>query len=91
MSTSYAWIIDEDRIGDGTDAGVSGPRGRCAIPKDKTSGVRFRMKDDDGEVYYIGRLFGEFDGFEPLDDFGTPNAGCTSIEMREADGHWTPV
>lgn len=46
----------------------------------------FRMYDDDGNLYYTGVLTGQPDpcgsegGFEPLDDYGTPNAGCTSIK-----------
>jgi hypothetical protein len=51
-------------------------------------GERFRMKDDDGQVYYHGRIAGDYDGFEPLDDFGAPNAGCTSIEYRGTNGGW---
>lgn len=44
----------------------------------------FRMYDDDGELYYTGVRTGDAgpwaeDGFEPLDDFGTPNAGATEI------------
>jgi len=51
--------------------------------------VRFRLFDDDGELYYEGSLVGD-DLFAPLDDFGTPNAGCTSIEVF--DGHrWAAV
>jgi len=40
---------------------------------------------DDGELYYEGTLFGRYGGFEPLDDFGTPNAGCTMIKIN---GKW---
>ena len=48
---------------------------------------RFRMKDDDGIIYYHGEIYGDYDGFEPLDDFGMPNAGCISIEYNEK-GEW---
>ena len=47
----------------------------------------FRMKDDDGKLYYEGVIFGEYTGFEPLDDFGMPNAGCTIIEYN-VNGKW---
>lgn len=42
--------------------------------------VRFRMLDDDGDVYYYGVMTQDA-CFDPLDDFGAPNAGCTSIEL----------
>lgn len=38
----------------------------------------FRMYDDDGELYYSGWAKPDTE-FDPLEDFGTPNAGCTSI------------
>lgn len=40
------------------------------------------MKNDDGIVYYKGLSSSNDDetAFNPLDDFGMPNAGCTSIE-----------
>lgn len=43
---------------------------------------KFRMKDDDNEVLYHGAADSNDDekAFAPLDDFGRPNAGCTSIE-----------
>ena len=49
---------------------------------------RFRLLDDDGEIYYEGFLIG--DEFAPLDDFGEPNAGCTSIQVQE-NGAWVYV
>ena len=47
----------------------------------------FRMKDDDGNLYYEGLIFGDYMGFEPLDEFGMPNAGCTIIEYN-IKGKW---
>lgn len=43
---------------------------------------KFRLLDDDDVAYYEGVLVGD-DEFAPLDDFGTPNAGCTSVEVWE--------
>lgn len=45
----------------------------------------FKIYDDDGEPWYSGEIYGEYDGFEPLDDYGTPNDGCTQIKI---DGDW---
>jgi hypothetical protein len=50
----------------------------------------FRIYDDDRELYYTGIRTGQGDpdgsedGFEPLDDYGTPNAGATEIR------YWKP-
>jgi hypothetical protein len=49
---------------------------------------RFRLLDDDGEIYYEGFLIG--DEFAPLDDFGEPNAGCTAVQIL-ADGRWSDL
>ena len=38
----------------------------------------FRMRDDDNNLYYEGYCTAE--SFAPLDDFGMPNDGCTTIE-----------
>jgi hypothetical protein len=48
------------------------------------------MLDGDGEIYYKGLIVGDFTGFEPMDDFGTPNAGCVSIEYWE-DEEWSTL
>lgn len=88
---AYAWTIDVDHLG-GEDT-VSGPR--SISPRHESmlragSGARFRMYDDDGELYYSGRIVGEYIGFEPLDDYGTPNAGATEIRYL-VDGTWQPL
>lgn len=65
-------------IGKG-DVGVVGPSGVDFTEKEIMKGKAFKMKDGDGELVYRGRIIGAYDGFEPLDDFGSPNAGCTEI------------
>ena len=78
---AYRWKITRDRINDdGSEKGVSGPR-NCDDNL-KTNGKRFQMYDDDDNCYYEGMIYGDYDGFEPLDDFGMPNAGCTCIKIN---------
>jgi len=76
---SYRWVITKDRITNGEEKGVDGPR-NCN-PDLKTNRATFSLWDDDGECYYEGLIFGDYEGFEPLDDFGMPNAGCTDIKI----------
>lgn len=96
---SYAWIIDTDHQPDrtappGTNSnakGVSGPRDSTFLllsDLELGQGERFRLYDDDGELYYSGRIVGVYDGFEPLDDFGAPNAGATEIRYQDTSGRW---
>lgn len=72
--------------------GIVGPRNVTPLMESALRGrrdvvagwqvVTFKMHDDDGELYYTGRLLSD-DVYEnsaaPLDDYGTPNAGATSI------------
>jgi len=79
----YAWKITKDHL-DGEDTNTFGPR--SITPEQESelnsgNGTPFKMYDDDGELYYSGLIIGDFDGFEPLDDFGMPNAGCTGIKV----------
>ena len=73
----YRWIITKDHLSDGEAAGTEGPRG--LDPTISTNREHFVIKDDDGVTYYEGDIYGDFSGFEPLDDYGTPNAGATTI------------
>lgn len=75
-------------------AGVAGPRDidPALLEKLKGKGVvlnrrKFRLLDDDDIVYYEGYYIGPDNEteFAPLDDFGMPNSGCTSIQYREYD------
>lgn len=95
-----AWIIDTDHLADDghTDAGITGPStapdnllARLAAGE----GVKFKMYDDDGELYYTGRIIAQaedgtdqrFDTcgdefYRPLGDFGGPGAGCVAIKFK---------
>jgi len=55
----------------------------------KTPIAKFRMSDADGEIYYVGYIAGEYEGSEPLDDFGTPNAGAIYIQYLDKNGQWS--
>lgn len=58
----------------------------------RVKSYRFTMRDDDGELYYAGRMValvtGDPHGVDeeacaaPLQDFGTPNAGATEISYH---------
>ena len=100
MTATYAWIIDKDHLAvdwgiEGEEpedeAGTTGPSDADPVALKLLTGgggVKFRMYDGDGELYYEGRFMDTtLDGhdlpetaFGPLDDFGTPNAGCTHIK-----------
>lgn len=94
MASSYGWIITQDHIASNaneSDVGTIGPRNVSDEMMDRLKngeGKRFRLYDDDRELYYEGRYIGEigWDG-DPLTDFGMPNAGCTYM-MEYQDGKW---
>lgn len=103
-----AFIITRDYISEGSAkaTGTIGPA--MATDRDEArlrngEGVKFRMLDDDGNVYYHGRrledaeceeqyadLLGEPE-FSPLDCFGRPNAGCTDIQEKDENGKWQSI
>lgn len=62
--------------------------------RDRVSPAReFRLFDDDGEHMATGYILTEESGTEldfiPLDDWGTPEMGCTGIQYRnEKTGEW---
>lgn len=88
-------MVDKDHFED-ADAKVVGPRS-CKLTADEIkldpASVPFRMFDDDGNLMYSGWFLGDAgseDAFGPLEDYGTPNAGCTYIEYRKngRSGPW---
>lgn len=73
------WTITNDLVDDGKKVGTSS----CNYDEAKAALLkhRFRLLDDDGEIYYEG-LSDNCDlqrAFAPLDDFGKGYAGCTEI------------
>ncbi len=81
-----SWYINEDKIDDGDAVGQwNGPENILKQCKENCT-HKFRMFDDDGELYYVG-FSDDSSSFEPLDDFGMPNAGCTEIQYLE-NGKW---
>lgn len=75
----YRWKITKDHIDSGDAVGTEGPHD---LDENITSNpTRFSLYDDDNICYYEGMLYGNFDGLEPLDDYGTPNAGCTYVKI----------
>lgn len=101
----YAWIITKDHLYKDGDApngtlgsldksaqGTLGPSNPLTESGHKitTNGEHFRMLDDNRELYYEGFIIGDYDGFEPLDDFGTPDSGCTIIQYK-GHGTWSDL
>jgi len=72
------WLITRDYISEGESKGVSS---RSYKGERKALQHKFRMKDDDGNVYYHG-VSDDDSAFEPLDHFGMGMAGCTCIEYQ---------
>jgi hypothetical protein len=90
-----AWIITRDLlheqgIDNESSVGVYGPGGVSDVAYNKLKrgdGHMFLMYDDDDELYYEGLLLGDptsHQGFQPLDGYGMPNAGCTYIKYYNA-------
>ena len=78
----YGWKIDRDYF-DGDATGVSGPRGGLMVPDGE--GETFALYDSDEVLMAKGRIVGDYDGFEPLDDYGLGNWGCAGIKYG---GQW---
>ena len=75
---AYRWEITTDLIDDNL-VGVKGPSG--CDEKITENKAQFRLIDDDGEVYCRGFIYGDYEGFEPLDDFGR-SLGCAMISIN---------
>lgn len=85
------------------DVGTVGPRDATDADEARLvagEGVKFRLLDDDGEIYYYGRRLEESDAdktyngdpeLAPLDCFGMPNAGAVIQQEKNANGKWEAV
>ena len=91
--SNYAWVITKDYLAETPeedDSGITGPSDASDEMLEEVKsgkGHIFRLYDDDGILYYKGRLltYGDMtDGicFAPLDDFGAGWAGCTEVRWQ---------
>jgi len=74
------WKITKDHLY-GSNKTFVGPKS-CRMDRKNIKGVSFKMYDSDRHLLYSGVMTHGCSGFEPLDDFGAPNAGATSIKIR---------
>lgn len=104
MKNKKGWIITnshideieryEPKIGNiykNKPVNIIGPNGCELSIEELKKGFPFKMFDDDSNLYYEGFLVGDkygHDGFMPLDHYGTPNAGCTSIQYQNENKEW---
>lgn len=114
-----AWIITKDKIASEEDrianplggcnafaAGLCGPSQASERDVERLmngEGIKFRLLDDDEEVYYYGRRLETSDCTEwyednigegelaPLDNFGRPNAGAVIQEEKNSEGKWEAI
>lgn len=94
------WIIDKDFIGHHLDMDHLGVRSEVGTGYGKTpadggsDSVRFRLYDDDGHLYYAGRIAradlydgDEIKAFAPL-AWAERNAGCTEMRYLDDSNKW---
>jgi hypothetical protein len=99
LTTPYCWVITEDLIAsyDGAEpsaVGKSGPGEAVAddVREALITGRFFRLADDRGRAYAIGRLYDPSGKNEqaPLNDFGRDTWDAERIEFR-LEGKWQPI
>lgn len=97
-------LIKDETADEGTNLnakGLIGPRSTSEADitrLQKGEGTPFRLLDDDSILYYEGRWLetadcADYEAMElqPLDDFGTPNAGATQMQYRNKEGKWETI
>lgn len=86
--------VEDDNFGKATPVQMV----RRATPEEGTqllagAGTAFKLYDDDGELYLLGKYLGDADSeeaFEPL-DWAAGLFGCTRIDYRQADGTYATL
>lgn len=61
--------------------GPPGERHRSRFDRVITGGKEFRLLMPAGQVKFSGFILGDYDGLDPLEEFGRDN-GCVSIQCR---------
>jgi hypothetical protein len=92
------WIITKDKIDDNLSKGrTSSDFDQNEWDKKKVEGKtdKFRLLDDDGEIYFYGEWDGlnraEWKAFAPLDEWGSA-FGCTELQYKDkVSKEWKPL
>ena len=79
MSKPYRWKVTDASDLCGEAIGVEGPGG--LDPDIKDNAVQFFVYDDDDVYYFRGWLYGEYEGDEPLIDYGVGCWGACHIRL----------
>lgn len=89
-SMPVGWVIDRDYISRENDLSRAGLTSRGWNSDISAQAlVRFRLLDDDGEIYYGGSLVDDDECMsqDAALAFGANDAGCTHIQVKR-DGKW---
>lgn len=85
----FLWVITKVHLEDRDDGPTEVGKGNHDIERANELPYKFKLYDDDGELYYEGRCNdrdGE-DAFTPL-DWAMHYAGCTEIRYLQDSGKW---
>lgn len=90
----YQWILVSDQLNGNTGERAvkiceRGFAQQVRVETVVSRGRQFRLRNPRGEVCYTGYIVGEFQGPEPLEDYGR-DVGCVGIDY-ERDGLWFAV
>ncbi len=82
----YRWKITKDHLTkEGEESYAVGIEGPSDLDESITSNAtQFALYDDDKNCYYEGMLYGDFDGHEPIYDFGMGYAGAVHCKIEGA-------
>jgi hypothetical protein len=87
----YAWKITKNKVDTAMPWNWTDHMVEVNSPDDVdwSDGIKFRLKDDDQEIYCYGTYVGDDNEnmFAPLDDYGTPALGAAIMEIKE-NGNW---
>ena len=90
MEEPYGWRIDRDYLNKkGDECCRVGVQTKGWQMLDKTNKIRFRCKDDDGNVYYGGWLVDNnaCDAQDSVLSFTMNDAGCVEVQVKR-NGEW---
>lgn len=92
-----SWKIDRDYLADAPEQSDVG-RGQYDEGAPAPMSYRFRLLDDDGEVYYGGRYDAAaldddeaYGGLYQALKWGASNAGCADLQVKTPAGEWESI